>query len=124
MSKTLLVTLLWLSSALWLLAQEGIPGADSAHAAPGKSPTTIAGCLYSTGVHYTVTDKEGKVHRLTGSTAKLSHYVGHEVEITGKPAVITLDTTMTQTASSAEEVPAFQVERVKVLSKTCGSATH
>lgn len=124
MPKTLMFAMLLLTSALCLPAQEGIPGADVARAPVGKSPTTVQGCLSSSGGHYTVTDKHGKVSRLTGSTAKLSHFVGHEVEITGKPTVITLDTTMTQTASSAEELPALQVEHAKLLSKTCKSVTR
>ncbi len=124
MRKSLMITMLLLTSALWLPAQEGIPGANVTRAPAGKSPTTIQGCLYSSGGHYTVTDKHGKVHRLTGSTAKLSHFVGHEVEITGKPTVITLDTTMDQTASSVEELPALRVEHAKLLSNTCKSATH
>jgi hypothetical protein len=120
----LMITMLLLTSALWLRAQEGMPGADVSRAPAGKSPTTIEGCLYSSGGHYTVTDKHGNVHRLTGSTAKLSRFVGHEVAITGKPTVITLATTMTQTASSAEELPALRVEHAKLLSNTCKSASH
>ena len=123
MRKTLMLTLVLLMSALWLQAQVGDPGVDLWLAPAGTSPTTIDGCLRSSSGHYTVTDKDGAVHDLTGNTARLSHYVGHEVEITGKPTVITLDTTMIHAASTAEELPALEVESAKQLSNKCDSAT-
>ena len=123
MRKTLMLALVLLISALWLPAQEGHPGADIWLAPEGRSPTTISGCLWSSGGHYTVTEKDGTVHRLTGSTARLSRYVGHEVEITGMPTVITLDTTVMHAASTVEELPALEVISAKQLSNTCDPAT-
>ena len=119
MGRALILAPLLFISALWLQAQEGIPGADIWLAPVGTSPTTIDGCLQSSGGHYTVTAKDGTIHDLTGDTARLSHYVGHEVEITGMPTVRTLNTTAFRVASTAEELPALRVEHAKQISQTC-----
>ena len=110
-----------LGSALWVQAQEGDPGVDR-WAAP-SDPPTVQGCLQNSATHYFVVWKDGRVTRLTGNTARLSRYVGHEVEISGKPTVITLDTTVKEAASTVEELPALDVKSVKELAKTCSSAT-
>lgn len=123
MRKTLILALMLLISAFWLQAQEGHPGADIWLAPAGTSPMTIAGCLRSSGGHYAVTGKDGTIYDLTGNTARLSHYVGHQVEITGKPTVRTLDTTVTHAASTAEELPALEVKSAKEISKTCNYPT-
>jgi hypothetical protein len=122
MRKTLPLVLLLLSFSLWLQAQEGDPGADIWQAPTG--PSRVDGCLQSSGGHYTVTGKDGTVTDLTGNTAWLSHYVGHEVEITGKPTVRTLDTTAKDAASTVEELPALEVKSAKEVSKTCAAAAH
>ena len=119
MGRILVLAPLLFISALWLQAQEGIPGADIWRAPVGTSPTAIDGCLQSSGGHYTVTDKDGAVHDLVGDTARLSHYVGHEVEITGMPTVRTLNTTAFHAASTAEELPALRVQEAKQISQTC-----
>ena len=124
MRTTLLLASILLLSALYLQAQEGDPGADIWRF-PGKGyPSTVEGCLQSSSLHYTVTDKQGKVYNLTGNTAKLSHFVGHEVEITGKPTVITLDTTVFYAASTVEMFPALEVKTAKKLTGTCGPPPH
>ena len=58
-----------------------------------------------------------------GNTAWLGRYVGREVEIDGKPTVITLDTTAAKAASTVEELPALDVKSAKELAKTCTSRT-
>ncbi len=118
MRKTWLLTLVLLFPAIWLQAQEGNPGADIWPPAT-SSPPTIDGCLRSSGGHYTITDKDGTIHHLTGNTARLSRYVGHEVEVSGKPTVITLDTTVKNAASTVEELPALEVKSAKEISKAC-----
>ncbi len=118
--EILMLTLLLVSAALWVQAQAGHPGADIWLAPTGTSPTTVEGCLQSSGGHYTVTDNNGTLHDLTGSTARLSRYVGHEVEITGIPTVMTIDTTVSQAASTAEELPALRVNQAKQLPGKCG----
>jgi len=119
---TLTLTSILLLSSLWLQAQAGDPGADT-RASNTSGLTKIDGCLQSSGGHYTVTDDNGKIHNLTGDTARLSHYVGHQVEITGTPTFKTIDTSEQNAASTVEEVPAFRVKSAKQVSKTCTSAT-
>jgi len=120
MYRTLLLLSLLLGCALCLNGQEGIPGADIWRAPSG--PSTVDGCLRSSSTHYTVTAADGRVTRLTGNTAWLSRYVGHEVEVNGKPTVITLDTTAAKAASTVEQLPALEVKSAKEISKTCSSA--
>ena len=121
MRTALTLTLLLLFSVPWLQAQEGDPGADIWLAPTG--PPTITGCLRSYGGLYRVIDKDGKMHDLTGDTARLSRYVGHEVEITGQPTVRTLDTTEKDAASTAEKLPALEVKSAKQISETCSSGS-
>ncbi len=121
MRKTLMLTFVLLGAALWLQAQEGYPGLDRL-AAP-VDPPTVQGCLVNSATHYYVVCKDGTVTRLTGNTARLSRYVGHEMEIDGKPTIITIDTTAAKAASTAEELPALDVKSAKELAKTCSAAT-
>jgi hypothetical protein len=115
MHKTLILASLFLLSAAWLQAQPANPSSDKSAA----SDTTIEGCLQSANGHYTLTEKNGTVHRLSGYANKLSHHVGHEVKITGKPSVKTTDTTSWGTASSAVEQPVFDVSTVTHVADTC-----
>jgi hypothetical protein len=69
-----------------------------------------------------VVAQDGTVYNLTGSTARLRSYIGHEVEVTGKPTVRSFSTTEKDIASTVEEIPALDVKSVKELSKTCNSA--
>ncbi len=119
MCKTLLLVLVLVGSTLGLQAQEGDPGADIWQ--PISSPPTVEGCLQNSATHYYVIQNDGTATRLTGDTAKLRRFVGHEVEITGKPTLITLDTTVIHAASTVEELPALAVNNAKELAKTCSS---
>ena len=85
-------------------------------------PITLRGCLQSSGGEYTVTDNTGTVHQLQGNTARLSPYVGRQVEISGKPGLKTTDTTEKGIASSAIEEPALTVEGVKQIADACSPA--
>jgi len=49
---------------------------------------------------------------------ELRRMIAHEVEITGKPTVKSLSTTMKEAASTVEELPALDVKSVKELSRT------
>jgi hypothetical protein len=120
MSNVLMFALVLLLPAVWLQAQQGDPGRDAWAVA---YPPTISGCLANSGFHYTVTGDKGRVYDLTGDTAKLRPYIGHEVEITGAWRVRILDTTVDSAASSVEELAALDVKSVKELSTTC-SATN
>jgi hypothetical protein len=116
--KILLLTLLLLMSALWLQAQEGDPGRD-VWVPANTYPPTVQGCLRNSSLRYMVVAQDGTIYNLTGSTARLRNYVGHEVEVTGKPTVRSFSTTEKDIASTVEEIPALDVKSVKELSKTC-----
>ena len=120
MFRPAFLALLLLGLPLCLAAQEGYPGLDRWQAPSG--PSTVEGCLRSIATDYSVVAGDGTVTRLTGNTARLSRYVGHEVGIGGKPSLITLDTSVTRAASTVEELPALEVKTAKEISPTCGSA--
>lgn len=115
--------LLLFAVSLPLHAQSGDPGADKVQAPP-KVPNTIHGCLQRSGFQYNLIEDSGKSLVLTGDTARLDHFGGHQVEITGKPTVKTIDTTETWAASTVEEIPAFEVKSAKLISKACTSPTR
>lgn len=117
MRKALMIAFVLFGCALWLQAQEGYPALDRWQAP--SDPPTVQGCLQNSATHYFVVWTDGRVTRLTGNTAWLSHYVGREMEVSGKPTVLTLDTTAAWAASTAEELPALDVKTAKELSKTC-----
>lgn len=124
MFKALLLTFVLLISAVWLQAQAGYPSSDAGQtAAKASGSNTIEGCLQNSNGQYTLTDKSGTVHQLSGAATKLDHHVGHEVELTGKPGVRTIDTTSTMGAgsSTAVEQPVFDVKSVKHIAATCKS---
>jgi hypothetical protein len=121
MRNTVVLSLLLVLSGFWVQAQEGNPGRDF-WVPTNTYPPTIEGCLTNANLHYTVVGKDGTVYNLTGGTARLSGYVGHEVQISGKPTVKSLDTTEKDAASTVEELPALDVKTVKELSGTCSSA--
>ena len=107
-------------SGLWLQAQEGSPGLEGV-VSDHPYPAVISGCLERSGFYYEVIPKDGTAYNLTGSTNRLIYYVGHEVEISGKPTVVSLSTTMIHAASTVEEYPALEVKTVKELSGTCNA---
>ena len=121
MRVTPMLVLVLVVSALWLQAQEGIPGRESLDSNQ-TYPPVISGCLERSGFYYAVVGKDGTAYDLTGSTTHLSQYVGHEVEITGKPTVVSVSTTMIHAASSVEEYPALEIKTVKELSGACNAA--
>ena len=67
------------------------------------------------GFYYYVIGEDGSVYNLARCTTGLRRYVGHEVELTGKPTLITLNTTVVHAASTVKELPALEVESVKEL---------
>ena len=121
MRRILLLTLVLVMSALWLQAQEGDPGRD-VWVPTNTYPPTVTGCLRNSSIRYSVVGQDGTVYNLTGDTGKLRNYIGHEVEVTGKPTVRSFSTTEKDIASTVEEIPALDVKSVKELSKTCDSA--
>jgi hypothetical protein len=117
MCKTLMLTLLLLIPAVWLQAESASPSSDKSQ--NSSDPTTIQGCLQSSLGQYTLTDKDGTVHQLSGAANKLGHQVGHEVELTGKTGVRTVDTTSAGAGSSAAMQWVFEVKSVKLIAARC-----
>jgi hypothetical protein len=106
------------TSALWLRTQEGDPVRDVWTPANPYAPT-VQGCLQNVGIRYSVVAQDGTAYNLTGNAARLRPFIGHEVEITGKPTVKSLSTTEKDIASTVEEIPTLDFKSVKELSKTC-----
>jgi len=115
MSKALMLSLFLLFSAAWVQALEGYPNGEE------KNPpqlTTVQGCLQSAAGHFSLKQTDGTVTRLSFSK-QLTKLVGHEVKITGKPSVRTVSETSYGVASSAEELPIFDVKTVTNVADTC-----
>lgn len=116
-----MLVLVLVGSALWLQAQQGIPGREGLNS-DQYYPPVISGCLERSGFYYAIVGNDGTAYNLTGSTTHLSRYVGHKVEITGNPTVVSVSTTMTQAASSVEEYPTLEIKTVKELAGACNAA--
>ena len=83
-----------------------LPSADK----DKPQPVTVQGCLTVSGMIYNLTDGQGTTQQLTGGS-HLNRYVGHEVQITGVPAIKTVDTTQDLgVGASVVEKPVFRVE--------------
>ena len=119
MRKRLMLTLVLLTSAVWLQAQD-------TGQTMGKTPEmiTVQGCLQVANGRYSITDSNGDVHQLTGAATKLSSHVGHEIEVTGTPRTRTASTTVQGAASTAHVVPAIGVKTIKHIADTCTPASH
>jgi len=98
----------------------GLQAQDAGQPA-GKKPdlTALQGCLRTSVGHYTLTEEDGTTHLLSGAANKLGHQVGRQIEVTGKPAIRTLDNTPQGGASSAVEQEVFEVKTVKRLADVC-----
>jgi hypothetical protein len=118
MRKNVMLALLLLLSAAWLQAQQGETGQAAGRTSGGA---TIQGCLSNSAGQYFLTDDSGTKHQLSGYANKLKAHVGHEVEIRGKPSVKTVSDTSYGAASSAEEIPVFEVKSVKQIADACKS---
>ena len=117
MARTLIFAALLLLSAAWLQALEGYPPSN-ADEKTAPQLTTIQGCLQTAAGHFSLTESNGTVHRLSFSK-KLTRYVSHEVKITGKPSTRTVSDTSYGAASSAEELPVFEVSTVTNVADSC-----
>jgi hypothetical protein len=87
---------------------------------PESVLVTVKGCLKMSVTEYVIIDENtGIQHNLIGDTAKLSHYVGREVQIIGEPTTKAFDTTQAGIASSAAEVPAIRVQSSRQIGGKC-----
>jgi hypothetical protein len=119
--KILLITLVLALSAIWLEAQ------DMGKADNMSKTTTVQGCLQAAGGRYSLKASDGMIYKLTGEADKLKEHVGHEVEITGTPAMRAKSTMQEGSASTASEQHMIRVTGIKHIAATCsagGSMSH
>jgi hypothetical protein len=86
---------------------------------PESVMVSVEGCLKMSVTEYVIIDDTGTELDLIGSTAKLSHYVGHRVQIIGEPTMKTIDTSQANVASSVAEVPAIRVQSGRQIGGKC-----
>ena len=120
MRKMAILTLAILISAAWVRAQSGNPSSDSGQNS-GKTAdlTTVQGCLTNPNGRYTLTEDNGTVRLLSGAANKLGHQVNRQIEVSGKTAMKTMDSTLAGAGSSAVEQEVFEVKSVKRIADVC-----
>lgn len=122
MRNPVLLIVLFLLSSLLLAAQTANPSPDTNQSANLPwDMTAITGCLQSSMGHYTLTEDDGTKHELTGAAGKLKHQVDHEIEVVGKKATRSVDSTSAGGASTVVEHPVFEVKSVKRVADKCTS---
>ena len=89
--------------------------------ASGNNPdlTSVTGCLQLKLGEYSVAEDDGTVQKLAGSTGKLRHYVGHQVEVTGKLETRTNDSTLPGGSSTVSYKQFLMVKSFKHLADNC-----
>jgi hypothetical protein len=80
--------------------------------------TQLQGCLRRSGSQYVLIDREGTSLDVSYNK-KLKNLNGHEVKLTGRQLIRTIDTTPPGAASSTIQRPYFQVESAQDLSPNC-----
>jgi len=102
------------------LQAAGRPQNEAARAASGKDAVSaeIQGCLRRYQGQYILVDKDNTFQWLS-SYRTLKNLVGHEVRLTGKPEIRTIDNTPPGGASSAIEQHYFQVKSADDVSPNC-----
>lgn len=110
---------------LALAAAMALPAAGSAQndtaqtsSAKDSVSAEIQGCLRRSQGQYILVDKDNTFQRLSNYRT-LKNLVGHEVRLTGKPEIRTIDTTPPGGASSAIEQHYFQVKSADDVSPNC-----
>ena len=121
MSRAGIYTALAIAFCIGVAAQTAAkPSVDTQKVYGGKpGPATMRGCLQIYQGIYMLTDSTGTSQRLSGSRNLLKQFVSHEVELTGKPTIRTIDTTQAGAASSAIEQHVFEVSTVKDIAGAC-----
>jgi hypothetical protein len=119
MTQTVMLFLLLLLFNTGVLAQ---PSGAAAFAAKDDSGShdlaELQGCLERDKGVYILVDKSNEFLRLS-ENKNLQKLVGHEVKLTGKPAVRTIDNTLVGGASSATEQRYLQVKTVQDVTPNC-----
>ena len=119
MTQTVVLSLLLLFFSTGVLAQAS---RANAFAAPANSDShdiaEIQGCLERDQGFYILVDRNNEYERLSDNKT-LKKLVGHEVKLTGKPAVRTIDNTPAGGASVAVEQHYFIVKTVQDVTPNC-----
>jgi hypothetical protein len=118
---TMILTFVLPILAICLQAQSANPSSDAKQTS-GKEPdlTMLTGCLRVENNHYLLTEKSnGSTSQLSGAANKLGHQVGREIEVSGKPGIKTMDSTLAGAGSSALEQQVFEVKTVKRVADAC-----
>jgi hypothetical protein len=122
MYKTLLLSLVLLTSAAWLQAQ-AYPQSAPTQTPDGKSGyMTVEGCLQGSDGNYTLTADSGTMYQLTGNTAELKDHVGHQVQITGMTSGSSAAGSSSESAAGGPQQATLEVKSMKHIAKTCKSA--
>jgi hypothetical protein len=83
-----------------------------------SNPYELQGCLRRSGSQYVLVDRDGTWQQVSYSK-QMKSLVGHEVKLTGKQTIRTIDTTPPGGASSAIERPYFQIESAQDVKPSC-----
>jgi len=123
MTQTLMPSLLlFLLLLVFTTGVSAQPSHANAFAAPANSDShemaEIQGCLERNEGSYILVDRNNEYQRLSDNK-NLKKLVGHEVKLTGKPAVRTIDNTPPGGASSAIEQHYFIVKTVQDITPNC-----
>lgn len=119
MTHTLMLSLLLFLFNAAVLAQPSGAAAYAAMNADGSHDTAeLQGCLERDKGVYILVDKNNEFLRLS-ENKNLQKLVGHEVKLTGKPAIRTIDNTLPGGASSATEQRYFVVKTVEDVTPNC-----
>jgi hypothetical protein len=105
--------------SIWLAWLPTARSASDKKHDPESVLVSVEGCLKMSVTEYVIIDDTGTEHNLIGSTAKLSHYVGHRVQIIGEPTIEAIDTTQANIASSVAEVPVIRVQSGRQIGGKC-----
>jgi hypothetical protein len=118
MNKVLLLGLAL--AAVVSLQAAGSAQNETGQASSGKKSVSaeIQGCLRQSQGQYILVDKDNTFQRLSNYRS-LKQLVGHEVRLTGKPEIRTIDTTPPGGASSSIEQRYFQVKSAVDVSPNC-----
>jgi hypothetical protein len=122
MYKTLLLSLVLLTSAAWLQAQAYPQSAPTQTPQSKAGHMTVEGCLQGSDGNYTLTADSGTIYQLTGNTAELKEHIGHEVQITGNSSGPSAASSSSESAAGGSQQATLEVKSMKHIAKTCKSA--
>ncbi len=109
--------LLLFSTALSARASAASASADKSNSNTHDT-AEIQGCLQRQDGYFILVNTNNEYQRLSNNKA-LKALVGHEVRLTGKPEIRTIDTTLPGGASSAIEQRYFSIKTVQDVAPNC-----